>query len=121
MRKFVLSAVLFFSLVVSANAKESFIDGMEDIPLAPNTNQIRGDNFSFGNEETRVVEAYLTSKNIKESAVENFYLDTLPQLGWKFAGKSKKTLVFTREQEELDIHFEKTKPLLVRVTLTGRP
>lgn len=121
MRKFLLSAVLFFSLVVNVNAKESFIDGMEDVPLAPNTIQIKNDNFSFGNEETRLIEAYLTSKNVKESAIENFYLDTLPQLGWKFAGKSKKTLVFTREQEELDIHFEKIKPLLVRVTLTGRP
>ena len=121
MIKILLSVFLFFVLIFNANAGESFIDGMEDIPLAPNMMQIKSNNFAFGNEETRIIEAYLTSENLKESVVENFYLDTLPQLGWEFKGKSKNTLFFTREQEELDVHFEKAKLLLVRVTLTGRP
>ena len=121
MIKNLLAVFFIFALIFNANAKESFIDGMEDIPLPPNVMQIKNDNFAFGNEETRIIEAYWTSKNLKESVIENFYLDTLPQLGWEFAGKSKNTLFFTRDQEELDVYFEKTKSLIVRVTLTGRP
>ena len=55
--------VLFFSFS-NAIATE-FVEGMEDVPLAEGLQQITNDDFSFGNEETRLVEAYVTSKKLK--------------------------------------------------------
>ncbi len=115
-------ATLLLTLSISATCKaESFIEGMEDIPLAPHLTQIAPQNFSFGNEETRIIEAYFKSDKTTSDKVESFYLDSLNQLGWTFKGKTKNIIIFERNQEELDIITENLKPLLIRVTLTGKP
>ena len=120
MRNFI--ATLLLTLSISATCKaESFIEGMEDIPLAPHLTQITPQNFSFGNEETRIIEAYFKSDKTTSDKVESFYLDTLSQLGWIFKGKNKNTIIFERNQEEIDIITENIKPLLIRITLTGKP
>lgn len=113
---------LILNLMVSnISYAQSFIEGMEDIPLAPNLLQIETQNFTFGNEETRIIEAYFESEKTTAAKVESFYLDSLTQLGWVFKGKHKNILTFERNQEELDIITEGIKPLVIRVTLTGRP
>jgi len=121
MKKIIIYVLFFVLFTSNVNASESFIEGMEDIPLVPNLIQDKPDNFSFGNEETRIVEAYFKSEELTSGKVENFYLETLPQLGWMFNGKSKNTLIFKRNQEELDIITESKNPLIIRITLTGRP
>ncbi len=110
-------AVIFYSFTTKA----AFVEGMEDIPIAPDLEQIQKNNFSFGNEETRIIEAYFSSKKTNYAKVESFYLDTLAQLGWTFMGKNKNKLIFKRNNEELNVITEKKNPLIVRVTLTGKP
>lgn len=112
----------FFSMmsfIYSANAANNFINGMEDIPIPAQTIQLPAGDISFGNEETRLVEAYLKTKKQTFAAIKEFYLETLPQLGWLFEGQKNNTLTFSRNGEELDIARESGKPLIVRVTLTG--
>ncbi len=113
---------LIFSMVVlSANAKaSSFIEGLEDVPIMKGFTQIQNDDISFGNEESRFVEVYLTGSKAGFKAVEKFYIDTLPQLGWTYQGKRNDTLVFYREKESLEIVPEKIKPLIVRITVKNR-
>ena len=120
MKRFLAILVLSLSISNICHA-QSFIEGMEDIPIAPHLTQIAPQNFSFGNEETRIIEAYLKSDKTTNTKVEDFYLDTLSQLGWVFKGKNKNTIIFERGQEELYIITENVKPLLIRVTLTGKP
>ena len=111
--------VLFFSFS-NAFAAE-FVEGMEDIPLAEGLQQITNDDFSFGNEETRLVEAYVTSKKLKFSDVSDFYVDSLPQLGWNYQGNRGDSLLFYRDGENLEVVKEAVNPLIVRITLKTKP
>lgn len=111
--------VLTVCCAYSSFAQE-FIDGFEDIPIMDGLEQLPNDNISFGNEESRLVEAYLNGRKISFSSVASFYAETLPQLGWKTENKNDKHISFEREQERLDIVCEQTKPLLVRITLKSK-
>lgn len=116
-----------FSLVLAAAlwwAAEStaapFIEGFEDIPIPQGMTQTESDNISFGNEETRLVEAYLTGSKTQFKDVEAFYINTLPQLGWTFQGKQGNAISFYRDGEKLDIVREQKSPLLVRITIKSQ-
>ena len=108
-----------FVFLGSANAA-SFLEGYEDIPIVKGLSQIKNDNFSFGNEEARLVEAVLTGSKVGFKSVKKFYVDTLPQLGWTYQGQRGDSLLFYREGEALEIVKESTKPLNVRFTIKNQ-
>lgn len=117
------SAILLtatFWLFLNRASAANFIDGLEDVPMPANMQQMPNDNLSFGNEESRLVEAYLNSSKIGFKNVEKFYIDTLPQLGWKFEGKRGEILSFSRDGESLDIAKEGSNPLVVRITVKSQ-
>ena len=82
--------------------------------------QIHSADVSFGNDEMRFNEAYITSKKHSFKFVADFYRNTLPQLGWIFTSQKENALHFERDMEILDIVLEKNKPLLVRITLKSK-
>ena len=107
--------------MTAANVRAaSFIEGLEDVPIMEGLKQVPSDSLSFGNEESRLVEALLTSPKAGFKKVEKFYTATLPQMGWKYQGKRGQTLVFEREGEVIDISKEKEKPLMVRITVKSK-
>ena len=113
-----LSAVLLCFLIFPASARAvSFLEGYEDIPVMKGLHQVQNDNLSFGNEETRLVEAVLTGSKVGFKSVKKFYVDTLPQLGWTYQGDS---LIFYRDGEALEIVRESTKPLNIRFTIKSQ-
>ncbi len=112
----ILAIVILFSFPAHA----AFIEGLEDVPLLQGLEPIQKDNISFGNEESRLVEASFTSSKIGFAKVEKFYIETLPQLGWIYQGKRDNTLSFDRDGETLDIAKESNKPLIVRITVKSK-
>lgn len=118
MKKFF--SILVISALFSFNVHAAFIEGLEDVPLLNGLQQVQKDNISFGNEESRLVEAYFTSSKIGFAKVEKFYIETLPQLGWIYQGKRDNILSFDRDGETLDIAKESTKPLIVRITVKSK-
>ena len=112
--------LLFLTLVSTVNAA-NFVEGMEDVPLMDGLSQITQDDISFGNEETRLLEAYLTSRRLKFAAVANFYRESLPQLGWIYQGNRGNNLLFYRDGETLEIIKESVKPLIIRITVKSKP
>jgi hypothetical protein len=86
----------------------------------PGMSQLPNDNISFGNDESRFVEAYLSGRKTDFSAVAAFYEETLPQLGWHLTGRESGSLRFERDGERLDIVREKKRPLLIRITLKSK-
>lgn len=120
MKKHFLLLVTFL-MMLSGNASSAFIDGMEDIPLPDGMHQITQDDLSFGNEETRLLEAYLTSKKLSFKKIAAFYEESLPQLGWNYQGNRGNNLLFYREGETLEIVRESASPLVVRVTQKTKP
>lgn len=123
MKKLLLKSILIFlftlGLIVQARAV-SFIEGLEDVPVMEGLKQLPHDNISFGNEESRLVEAILTGNKISFGKVQRFYIDTLPQMGWSFEGKSGGILLFYRDRESLKIIKESVQPLTIRITVTSR-
>ena len=113
--------LLFVCFVICpAIANAAFIEGMSDIPLVDGAKQIHSANISFGNDQSRFDEAYISAKRIDFEKVADFYKGTLPQLGWKILGVQESALHFERESEILDIVLEKRNPLLVRFTLKSK-
>lgn len=118
LRIFIFVLVAMTAGISAAGA--AFIEGLEDVPLLSGMKQVQKDNISFGNEQSRLVEAYLTSSKIGFAKVEKFYKETLPQLGWTYQGKRDDTLTFYRDGEAIDIARESIKPLIVRITVKSR-
>ena len=117
MKKFVF---FVFSLMFSISAKAAFIEGLEDIPIMNGLQQTANDSISFGNEESRFVEAVLTSTTTNFANVRNFYTTTLPQMGWIFQGQRDNALLFEREGEVIEISAESEKPLIIRITVKSK-
>ena len=112
-----LLGLLFFAAPVQA---VSFLDGYEDIPIMKGLRQVPSDTISFGNEETRRIEAVLTSSKVGFKSVKKFYVDTLPQLGWIYQGQRGNSLIFYRDGEALEIVKESAKPLNIRFTIKNQ-
>ncbi len=131
MKKYLWILVFGCGMCLLANrSNAAFIEGMEDVPMPEYMGQITQDDISFGNEETRLIEAYLTPKRIenkKLSALKqfqkigDFYKESLPQLGWIYQGNRGNDLLFYREGETLEVVKENNSPLLVRITIKTKP
>ena len=95
-RFLVLALVL---LVPSARAGDGFVEGFEDLPLAPGLLSVPEAGIGFDKPTGRIVVAYARGA-VTRSAVEGFYNATLPQLGWiaESGGSS-----YLREGERLTI------------------
>lgn len=101
-------------------ANAAFVEGLEDIPLPEGLSQVENGNLSFGNEEIRLIEAYLTSPELMFKQVANFYEETLPQMGWQIKRQRKGKILFEREGETLEISKESSNPLIVRLTVKSK-
>lgn len=111
----------FLLLLISTPAfSSSFIEGLDDIPLMDGMRQINSSAVSFGNGESRFDEVYIGSDTVSFAQVTAFYKNTLPQLGWNFVSNKENALHFERDMEILDIVLEKSKPILVRITLKSK-
>ena len=110
---------MFLTMSMST-ADAAFVEGLEDIPLPEGLNQIENGNLNFGNEEIRLIEAYLTSSDLKFEQVISFYKETLPQMGWQIKKQRKNKILFEREGETLEISKESLAPLIVRLTVKSK-
>ncbi|MBR1605406.1 MAG: hypothetical protein IJ660_04795 [Alphaproteobacteria bacterium] len=116
-----LSLLLFLGLASVCLATEhAFIEGLEDIPLMRGVHQQTQKNVSFGNEESRFIEVYLTSSKVGFKKIIAFYKESLPQLGWTYQGTIDESVIFYRDSESLTFHRESIKPLQIRVTVKNR-
>ena len=117
---------LFFGIgctfFISFASAAGFIEGLEDVPIMDGLIQLPGEDVSFGNEESRFVEARLESTNdrIRFPDVEKFYRDTLPQMGWYLKENRPDIIIFTRDSELMDIAIDSSAPLTIRITVKSQ-
>ena len=71
-QKFCFYLLGYCCLAFSCYAGNSFIEGLEDIPLMNGVVQQTDKTFSFGNEESRFIEVYLTSTKVGFKKIANF-------------------------------------------------
>lgn len=108
---------VFFGFSVQA---DSFIEGMEDVPVAPNFVQAQADSISFGGVDSHFLEAVLVSEDeYSKDSYRAYYKETMPQFGWTLAEEKELKLVFHRGEETLEITQEYAKPLTLRINVYG--
>ncbi len=81
-----------------------FVKGSEDIPLIDGLEQIDNDALNFDSDAGSIATTDYKSL-IDLEAVQNFYLKTLPQMGWKLIKNDQKHSKFVRESEKIEIEF----------------
>ncbi|MBR1948496.1 MAG: hypothetical protein IKA30_01730 [Alphaproteobacteria bacterium] len=116
MKKNIFTSLLVCFCFISFSAKASFVEGLEDIPLPVGVTQIENGYLSFGNEEIRLFESYLSAENQNFDNIIKFYTETLPQMGWQKKGKT----LFERDGETLEITKESDKPLILRLIVKSK-
>lgn len=98
----------------TTDAQERFLAGLDDLPLMPGLTETAGGRTTFETPGGRIVERNAAG-DLSPSAVQRFYTDTLPQLGWQPVGDGS----FTRAGEKLRIELSAgKKPLAVRFLIT---
>lgn len=111
---------IMIMLILCNQAKAAFVEGLEDFPIPDGLEQIDNANLNFGNEDIRLVEAYMTSDTLDFSDIIRFYKETLPQLGWKPDNKDAKKVVFERDEEIVEISEESSNPLIINLVLKSK-
>mgnify|MGYP003552690369 CR=1 FL=1 len=99
-------AAMAFTVVATAPAHAAdFLKAIDDVPLVAGLTE-RADAVVFESEQGRVVKTS-ASGSADYGAVRDFYLTTLPSLGWKLEGEGAGgKLAFTREHERLTLSIE---------------
>ncbi|MGB0696251.1 MAG: hypothetical protein ACPGOY_11420 [Rhodospirillaceae bacterium] len=91
----------------------AFVQGFEDLPLMDGLAQNPNDTLIFETAHGRLVEA-VAAGALRAAAVQRFYADTLPQMGWTTLGPD----LFQRDQERLRLDYGGSYPnLTVRFSL----
>ena len=119
MKKFLLIFILFlFSSCISLKktdvettkeflqelAVDGFVNDSEDIPLIKGLKQTSEENLGFdtssGSISSITYKSEIALKEIKE-----FYIKTLPQLGWNITKNKSEQLILIRDNEKVEISF----------------
>ena len=106
---------LYFFYVNKANS-EDFLDCIEDIPLVNKLYEKKDSCFYFDSDEGRVANVEAVG-SVRQDTILNFYLDVLPQLGWKINTDDSydNVIKFNRGKELLNVlvHENNKKSLVI--------
>ncbi len=95
-----LLAALLALAPMAATADGAFVGGVEDLPLMPGLTEVEGAATVFDAPQGRIVETFAAGA-VTPQAIESFYAQTLPELGWTAAGARE----FRREGEKLTLEI----------------
>jgi hypothetical protein len=93
-----LAAGVIGLLMPPSRADQAYVGGVDDLPLMPGLVEDTQSNLVFDSPVGRIVEAYATGR-VRVEGVEQFYEETLPQLGWVRIGANQ----YRRESDVLEI------------------
>ena len=83
---------------------EGFLSALNDMPLADGVVEIEDGALVFDKPEGRIVQVTtLLAGASTPASIRQFYLDTLPNLGWQAGAQAPGRLTFTRKGEILRI------------------
>ena len=92
--------------ITQDQVSEEFVQGSEDIPLLVDMEKISEESLGFDSDSGSIMTSSYLTKNDLEN-VQNFYLRTLPQMGWVVVKNEQTKLILKREKDKLEIEFIK--------------
>ena len=117
----IISSCSYFQPKVSGNSasqvvspEKEYVFGSDDIPLFSGLQLLEDDSSTFDSPVgSIIVSKYLGDFRLR--SVKSFYLEALPQLGWKLISNQNDIISFIREDDKLEIRFNYgSKVLYVR-------
>ncbi len=87
-------------------ASEEFAQGSEDIPLLLGMEKVSEDSLGFDSNSGSIVSSTYSS-NLDKNEIRNFYIKTLPTMGWKIIKNIETKVMLKRDKESLEIEFLK--------------
>ena len=93
---------------VQYEVSQDFVQGSEDIPLLVEMERIYESSIGFDTESGSIINSsYLLSTTIPSGLdhAKEFYIDTLPQMGWSLEKEMLEKITFKRDNETLEIEF----------------
>jgi hypothetical protein len=126
---FILSALTISSCssksltkIISENLSsqnKKYVLGSSDIPLFDGLELLEEDSTSFDTMSGDIVISKYVG-DLKLQLIKDFYLETLPQLGWRLVDKKSDKISFKREKDKLEIKFDyASKGLYVRFFISS--
>ncbi len=83
-----------------------FVEGSDDVPLFSSLKKFGEEDVDFDSASGSISSLiYESSVNLDE--VRNFYIKTMPQMGWRIHQNGKKKIVFYRQKQKLEIELTK--------------
>ncbi|MBU6339505.1 MAG: hypothetical protein KGQ36_06025 [Rickettsiales bacterium] len=83
---------------------KGFVNGSEDIPLVKGLTQTNDENLGFDSSSGSISSTTYKSE-IDLERIKNFYVKTLPQMGWKLIKNKIGQITLVRDKEKLEIGF----------------
>jgi len=89
---------------------------LNDIPLMPGLEELPDHTLIFDKPGGRIIESAMVAQNINRDAIELFYNQTLPQLGWvrinqnAFIRRNEKLHLSIEEEEKYSVLFLRIEP-----------
>ena len=81
-----------------------FVQGSEDIPLLMDMERIYDSSIGFDTASGSIIHSnYVISGGLENA--KKFYIETLPQMGWKLEEENLEKITFKRDSESLEIEF----------------
>ena len=80
----------------------TFFHTLNDVPVMPGLRELADESVNFDKPEGRIISATAVSDTLKPEVIRKFYMESLPQLGWKHEGNG----FFIRENERLNLNVE---------------
>ncbi len=80
---------------------------IQDLPLMPGLRELADQAVVFDQPEGRIVESAALSRGPDQPAIKRFYETTLPALGWRAMSARGEGIAYIREDEFLQINFER--------------
>ena len=112
---FFLISIFFINTSVLAD-NDGFVVGTPDVPLFEGMKNVESSLVVFDKPDGRIVFTE-TEGDINLQSVKDFYLDILPNLGWKMNLQGK----YLREKESLEISFdERDGKVIVKIILLSK-
>ena len=82
-----------------------FVQGSEDIPLLIGMDKMVEESLGFDSNSGSIINSSYETKLIPKY-IKDFYLKTLPQMGWELIQNDRIKCIFKRDNEKLEIEFE---------------
>lgn len=82
-----------------------YVHGSEDIPLIKSLVKVNSGNLGFNSNSGSIYStSYISLRDIDQ--VKDFYLRTMPQLGWRITQETLDGFIYVRGKEKVEITFK---------------